>query len=96
MKTKQDKIKVGEFYEDCAYHPVLCTKINGDNVEGISLVDGSFPRCCSIRNCGPKSISFKTAVRLKKYGPSKSKKEHIDELEKEGEWKFDKWWIIVK
>ena len=62
MKSK--KIKVGDIYEDCAYHPVKCTYSKGDNIEGISLVDGSAPRCCSVSNCRPKKITMKSAEEL--------------------------------
>jgi hypothetical protein len=56
------KVKVGDIYWDCAYHPVLCTEscrvknrrlfsYNHD-VAGVSLFDGSRPRSCSIEHCG--------------------------------------------
>jgi hypothetical protein len=37
-----DGIAVGTIYEDCAYHPVLCTYRSDeeDEMEGISLIDG--------------------------------------------------------
>src|SRR6266571_4712103 len=62
------EIKVGDIYEDCAYHPVLCTLAEGDDLEGYSLLDGSFPRGCSIIHCGPfklspKHIAFKIKNR---------------------------------
>lgn len=60
MTSKQDNdIQPGDIYEDCAFHPVLCTHRNGDDVEGISLVDGSLPRTCSIRDCGVIKPSIK-------------------------------------
>lgn len=58
------KIKVGDIYEDCAYHPVKCTLREGDDLEGISLVDGSSPRCCSIKNCGVVKLTDKEANDL--------------------------------
>lgn len=85
------QLKPGDFYQDCAYHPVLCTKVSGDAIEGISLIDGSAPRSCSIINCGIRQISLRTALRLKKHGPSKAKKQHVAALEKQG-WTFSKWW----
>ena len=50
-------IKVGEVYWDCAYHPVLCTESDGEDVAGISLFDGSGPRSCSIYNCGATKLN---------------------------------------
>ena len=36
---------VGQIYEDCAFHPVLCTEllVDDDEMIGISLIDGSWP-----------------------------------------------------
>lgn len=50
--TSPDDIKPGDIYEDCGYHPVLCTWRDGDEVAGISLIDGSRPRSCSLSHCG--------------------------------------------
>jgi hypothetical protein len=47
-----NEIVPGDIYEDCAYHPVLCTWREGDEVAGISLIDGSHPRSCSLAHCG--------------------------------------------
>lgn len=46
------RIKVGDIYWDCAYHPVLCIESDGDDISGVSLLDGSRPRSCSILHCG--------------------------------------------
>ena len=62
-------MKPGDFYEDCFSHPCLCTSCNGDDVDGISLVDGSTPRGCSIRHCGVVKISAKDAIDMKFNGP---------------------------
>lgn len=87
------KIKIGDIYQDCAYHPVLCTSSCGDDIEGISLIDGSWPRCCSIRNCAPRKISLKEAMKIKENGPSDEQKEHLKAVQKTG-WcdEFKKWW----
>lgn len=46
--------KAGVIYEDCAYHPCLCinVSIEADEIWGVSLVDGSYPRSCSLWHCG--------------------------------------------
>ena len=56
----------GGIYEDCAYHPVLCTKVDEEerDLEGISLIDGSMPRACSIDHCGPGLLSIRGALLI--------------------------------
>ena len=49
------KINRGDFYTDCGHHPRLCTHSGLDNIEGISLVDGSIGNC-SPRYCGDVGI----------------------------------------
>jgi hypothetical protein len=51
------KFKKGDIYEDCAFHPVVCENISGDDIEGVSLLDGSRPRRCSIKHCGVRKIT---------------------------------------
>jgi hypothetical protein len=63
------KIKEGDFYMDCSYHPCLCTEVDGDDIFGISLVDGSFPRSCSVKHCAPRKLSFNQARVLRLLGP---------------------------
>ncbi len=45
---------------------MLCTLIqeaDGDVcLEGISLIDGSWPRSCSVTNCGPIPMTLEEAV----------------------------------
>jgi hypothetical protein len=59
-------ITVGGLYEDCTYHPCLCTLADGDSVEGISLIDGSSPRSCSLTHCGPTALTLTEGVLIKK------------------------------
>jgi len=65
------QIKLGDYYEDCAYHPCICVKINAedDEILGISLVDGTYPRACSIRHCGVQKLTLEEALKWKLYGP---------------------------
>jgi hypothetical protein len=59
------KIKVGDIYEDCSYHPVLCLESDGFDVAGISLFDHSQPRSCSVKHCGVRKMSAQeVAIRL--------------------------------
>ena len=51
------KIRKGDIYEDCAFHPVVCEGINGDDVEGVSLLDGSRPHRCSVKHCGVRKMT---------------------------------------
>jgi hypothetical protein len=60
---------VGLIYEDCAFHPVLCTSLSveDDEMRGISLIDGSTPRSCSPRHCGPVPLTVAEAVWIKEH-----------------------------
>ena len=64
-----DEIRPGEFYEDCAFHPCLCTASAMGMVEGISLVDGSYPRNCGVPHCGVRKLTFEEAVQWRLQGP---------------------------
>ena len=64
-----DGFGVGLLYEDCAYHPVLCTGYSPQeaDLQGISLIDGSSPRSCSIEHCGPVPLTLPQAVWIKQH-----------------------------
>lgn len=92
-----DIIRPGDLYEDCSYHPVLCTRVIKDGnidttYEGLSLVDGSFPRSCSARHCKPRKITLRQAINIRFNGPSAAKKRHIQNLIKNAGWWFNRWW----
>jgi hypothetical protein len=59
-----DEIEPGDYYEDCAFHPCLCVSKSMGTVDGISLVDGSFPR-----NCGVRKLTAAEAIRWRLFGP---------------------------
>jgi hypothetical protein len=69
------KLRPVDLYEDCSYHPVLCLGVNyrEDEIWGVSLVDGSIPRSCSLLHCGVKRLTPKQAWQLKRNGPVSSK-----------------------
>jgi hypothetical protein len=57
----------GMIYEDCAFHPVICTHVHDDDsVSGISLIDGSSPRTCSIHDCGIVLLSITDVIEIRK------------------------------
>ena len=64
-----DDIRPGEFFEDCAYHPCLCTGTELGTVDGISLVDGSYPRNCGVPQCDVRKLTFEEAVHWRLHGP---------------------------
>lgn len=72
--TSYSQIKVGDIYEDCAFHPCLCVKVDSEDDEllGISLIDGSYPRGCSIGHCGVQLLTLEEALEWKRYGPPQS------------------------
>lgn len=62
-------IRVGDIYEDCSFHPVLCTEIDDDGavvLSGISLIDGSFPRSCDGQYCSPIRIRVEQVMAIKR------------------------------
>ncbi|MHA4819577.1 hypothetical protein ACXZ65_35075 [Streptomyces aculeolatus] len=67
------EIGVGDVYEDCAFHLVLCTHIvdegGGHSLAGISLIDGSAPRSCDPRHCGPVRIPMEQVMAIKRNWP---------------------------
>lgn len=65
-------INVGDVFEDCSFHPVLCLGVDdreGD-LWGISLIDGSYPRSCSFIHCGVRKLTLEEAWSIKMNGPS--------------------------
>jgi hypothetical protein len=58
----------GDIYEDAFYHPCLCVgaSMKEDEVWGISLLDGSYPRSCSITYSHPRKLSVAEAWGIKK------------------------------
>jgi hypothetical protein len=72
VSKSNDELRVGSIYEDCSYHPCLCTAvdISEDEVRGISLIDGSGPRSCSIKYCGPVPLNLEKALEAKRDFPA--------------------------
>lgn len=91
MAREKKKFNPGDYYIDCALHPVICTKSDHWDLEGISLVDGSH-RFCSIRNCGPQKVSRTAAFKWKKEGPPEAQKKKVLALKKNGWANMDDWW----
>lgn len=59
-------IRPGDFYEDCSYHPVVCTQNDRGDLYGISLIDGTGPRGCSAFHCGPIKMTVSQVLYVKK------------------------------
>ena len=59
------EIKIGEYYEDCRYHPNLCVSVNydDDSIDGVSLLIGEEGNC-SLNHCGIKKLTEKEAFSL--------------------------------
>ncbi len=64
-----DGFDIGLIYEDCAFHPVLCTYVSyeEDELQGISLIDASTPRSCSLQHCGPVPLTVTDAAWIKEH-----------------------------
>lgn len=60
----------GDLYEDCAYHPCLCVGVvdndDEEGIWGISLIDGSYPRKCSLYHCGVRKLTIDEAWEIKR------------------------------
>ena len=73
VRTPGD-LRPGDIYEDCAYHPCVCVAVGvadePDVVIGISLVDGTYPRTCSIDHCGVRLLTPSEAWHWRRYGPA--------------------------
>jgi hypothetical protein len=80
-------IKPGDIYESCSYHPVLCLGVNykQDEIWGVSLIDGSYPRSCSLLHCGVRKLSPKQAWQIKMTGPLDAEARETFKLEA-------RWW----
>lgn len=85
-------ITKGDYYIDCGQIPRFC--INADeDIEGISLVDGSIG-FCSVHYCKPKKVTMKTAINWRVYGPRLKKQRKDLKLFYESEWGGGRkiWW----
>ncbi|HEX8057028.1 MAG TPA: hypothetical protein VF481_10220 [Novosphingobium sp.] len=65
--TAGEQFSPGDFYEDVYYHPCIALGVNYDHDEiwGISLIDGSYPRCMSIVGSNIQKISLNEAWEMK-------------------------------
>jgi hypothetical protein len=61
----------GDIYEDCSFHPVLCTYIDdGDEIGGISLIDASAPRACSLSGCAVVKLTITDVLEARADWPA--------------------------
>jgi len=83
---RADQIKVGDYFEDCNYHPCVCTEVNvvnkkkitcDDDISGISLINGN-RTSCSLTHCGPRQLTFEEAMIWKKSGPTDVEDKNIN------------------
>lgn len=63
--SAERSIRPGDIYEDCNYHPVICIENDRGDLLGISMIDGSGPRGCSMFHCGVVKLSIKKATEIK-------------------------------
>ena len=63
-----ERFAPGDLYEDVFYHPCLCVVVNeaDDEIWGISLIDGSYPRSTSLSLSAPRKMSVDEAWVLKR------------------------------
>lgn len=67
MTDVSQALAPGDLYEDVFSHPCLCVGVSeaADEVWGISLIDGSQPRSCSLAHNDIRKISVAEAWELK-------------------------------
>lgn len=82
-------LAVGNIYEDSACHPVLCTSVDyeNDEISGISLIDGSYPRSCSLRHSGVRKLTIEEALEIRLNGPVEP--EFRERISRERRWWHD-------
>ena len=67
--VEPSEIQPGDIYEDSAYHPCLCIKVEGYSISGIPLVDGSYPRGEDVGLSGVRKLSVEEAWHWRRFGP---------------------------
>ena len=73
MPTTIDKlqaIQAGDIYEDSYAHPCLCVELNGQEVKGVSLVDGSYPRVEDLTYHTIRKLTVDEARHWRLFGPN--------------------------
>lgn len=65
LMMKRKRIRVGDIFESCDYHPLRCTYVNyyADDIRGVSLISGK-EGCCSIWHCGVYRLTNERAQQL--------------------------------
>jgi hypothetical protein len=69
-RDQPGEIRPGAIYEDCSFHPVLCTLVDGDEIQGISLIDASAPRACSLGHCAVIKLSIEDVIAARSDWPA--------------------------
>lgn len=62
-----DQYNPGDIYEDVFYHPCLCVhaSVEDDEIWGISLIDGTYPRACSLAHNDIRKLTVEEAWHIK-------------------------------
>lgn len=62
-----EALRPGMIYEDCSFHPCLCTNVEPDGeVNGISLIDGSAPRGCDLQHRGVEILEVSDVLEIRR------------------------------
>jgi hypothetical protein len=66
-ESPAEALRPGMIYEDCSFHPCLCTNVETDGeVNGISLIDGSAPRGCDLHHCGVEILTVSDVLEVRR------------------------------
>lgn len=98
--ARRHRIRYGEVYEDCSYHPCVCFEADRAgwpsgwrrwlgltmdiDVKGVSLLDSS-ERSCSARHCAPVRLTDSEVLDIMQ------NYHHYQEITGRGEW-APPWW----
>lgn len=69
-RDQPGEIRPGDIYEDCSFRPALCTLNDGDQIQGISLIDATAPRACSIGHCAVIKLSITDVIAARANWPT--------------------------
>ncbi|MBI5845356.1 MAG: hypothetical protein HZB23_11890 [Deltaproteobacteria bacterium] len=83
-----EDIKPGDIYEDIFYHPCLCLSVTGDEVMGISLVDGSCPRFSAVGLDYLRKLRIEEAWIWRMKGPQPLSEDELERIQSIA----NKWW----
>jgi hypothetical protein len=69
LRAETGPVEPGKIYLDREFHPCLCVDTSKFHLWGVSLVDGSMPRACDLRDGSVRALSAAEAYLIRTAGP---------------------------